>query len=94
MQKNTDSYSPLKKRILLFIELMGIREAQFEADCYQRPGYVREIGESIQPEKVKWISLGFPKLNSSWLLTGKGEMILNSPAVIEAKIATLRAQIE
>ena len=32
--------------------------------------------KTIQPAKLKSISLQFPDLNKSWLLTGEGEMLV------------------
>ena len=32
--------------------------------------------KTIQPAKLKSISLQFPDLNKSWLLTGEGEMLI------------------
>lgn len=68
----------VKDRLLKFIEYLGLSKNRFEEICGLSKRYVSNISVSIQPDKVKKISLKFPELNTGWLLTGEGRM-LNGP---------------
>lgn len=67
--------SPITKRIKEYILYKGIRINQFEQSCGLSNGYINQIKKSIGDEKLKAISLRFPDLNISWILTGIGNMI-------------------
>lgn len=68
----------VKKRLIQFIEFKRLSKNKFEELCGLSKRYVSNISVSIQPDKVKKISLTFPELNMGWLLTGEGRMI-NGP---------------
>lgn len=65
----------VQERLLEFIEYLGISKNKFEQLCGLSSRYVSNISVSIQPDKVKKISLKYPELNPGWLLTGEGEML-------------------
>jgi phage repressor protein C with HTH and peptisase S24 domain len=65
----------VKDRLLRFIKYKGLSKNRFEETCGFSKRYVSNISQSIQPDKVKKISLNFPELNVGWLLTGEGEML-------------------
>ena len=66
----------VKERLKAFIEYKKISIRSFENRCGLSYGYVNNMRVSIQPAKLKSISLQFPDLNKSWLLTGEGEMLV------------------
>ncbi len=66
----------VKERLKAFIEYKKISIRSFENRCGLSYGYVNNMRVSIQPAKLKSISLQFPDLNKSWLLTGEGEMFV------------------
>lgn len=68
----------VKARLIRFIDSKGLSKNKFEEICGLSKRYVSNISVSIQPDKVKKISLMFPDLNTGWLLTGDGEMLLQS----------------
>lgn len=68
----------VKERLILFIENRGLSKNRFEEICGLSKRYVSNISQSIQPDKIKKISLKFPELNTGWLLTGEGEMLFTS----------------
>lgn len=68
----------VKNRLRQYIELKGISVRLFESTCGFSYGYVGNMRQSIQPDKVKKIAHYFPDLNTGWLLTGEGRM-LNGP---------------
>lgn len=68
----------VKERLKAFIEYKKISIRSFENRCGLSYGYVNNMRVSIQPAKLKSISIQFPDLNKSWLLTGEGEMLVTS----------------
>ncbi len=67
--------STVKERLMHFIEYKGLSKNKFEEICGLSKRYVSNISVSIQPDKVKKISLKFPELNMGWVLSGEGNMI-------------------
>ncbi len=72
----------VKQRLIDFIKSQGISVNKFEKACGLSIGYVKNIRKSIQPEKLRCISLIFPNLNTGWLMTGEGEMLRENSAKI------------
>ena len=73
--------SAVKQRLIAFISYLGLSKNAFEIACGLSKRYVSNISVSISPSVVEKISLKFPQLNKSWLLTGEGEMLKSTPAV-------------
>lgn len=71
--------SPVKQRLIAYIEAKGLKKHQFEKKCGLSVGYVANIRSSVSPEKTMAITSMFPDLNTDWLLTGRGCMFLDSP---------------
>lgn len=65
----------VKQRLIQYIEYKNMSIRSFERKCGLSNGYIRSIEQTIMPRKLKSISLQFPDLNQSWLLTGEGEML-------------------
>lgn len=68
----------VKERLVAFIEFKGLSKNKFEQICGLSRRYVSNISKSIQPDKIEKISLAFPDLDTGWLLTGSGEMLVQS----------------
>ena len=68
----------VKKRLILFIQHLGVSQGKFEREVALANGYVNNIRVSITPEKLKMIALRYPELNKGWLMTGEGEMLTSS----------------
>ena len=66
----------VKERLVAFIEFKGLSKNKFEQICGLSRRYVSNISKSIQPDKSEKISLAFPELDTGWLLTGSGEMLV------------------
>lgn len=66
----------VKDRLIQFIDFKGESKNHFEEKCGLSKRYVSNISVSIQPDKIKKISLAYPELNTGWLLTGEGKMLL------------------
>ena len=65
-----------KERLILFIKSLGIGQGKFEKECGLSNGWVNNIKAMIKNDKLQKISLRYPDLNTVWLLTGEGEMLL------------------
>lgn len=86
--------SPISERLKKFIDSQKISVREFERRSGLGNGYVSSIKFSILPSKLSNISLQFPNLNTTWLLTGDGEMLRSTdgsrsdepapPAVMDA----------
>lgn len=72
--------SSVKERLKAFIEEKGISVRSFESQCGLSYGYVGNMRQSIQPDKIKRIAHCFPDLNTGWLLTGEGNMLKDEDA--------------
>lgn len=74
-----DKISPIKERILKFIDLKGIKKVDF---CeITGISYANLKGKSLYSEiggdKIAEILSIYPELNPEWLLTGNGPMLKN-----------------
>ena len=65
----------VKERLREFIKFKKISERAFCSRIGVSNSYVNSIRTSIQPDKMKTITVEFPELNPMWLLTGDGEML-------------------
>ena len=74
---HTQNISPIKERILAFVDIQGISKRVF----YSKTGISRGTLESktgiTEETLAKFIAI-FPQINISWLLLGKGEMVENN----------------
>lgn len=65
-----------KQRLKLFLEHLHIGQAAFERRVGISNGYVNNLNGSIGSSVIGKIATAYPELNTSWLLTGEGEMII------------------
>lgn len=68
----------VKDRLILYIKHLGTSQRQFEIKCELANGYIKNIRQSITPDKLRKIALYYPELNTGWLMTGEGEMLKSS----------------
>lgn len=68
----------VKNRLKAYISYRGIGQAKFEKICGLANGYVNNIRQSITPEKLQKIALSCPDLNTGWLITGEGNMLVSN----------------
>lgn len=64
-----------KVRLREFLAYKGLSQGRFERLVGLSNGYVNNIVRTIGTEKLQSISLCFPELNTTWLLTGEGSML-------------------
>lgn len=68
----------VKERLKFFIGYKKMSIRAFESQCGLSFGFVGNMRNSMQPDKVMKIAQQFPDLNTGWLMTGEGEMLLSS----------------
>lgn len=68
----------LKSRLIEFIEYKGISIQSFELQCNLSNGAVSKMGNNTRRSTIDKISKSYPDLNTAWLLTGEGNMVLNN----------------
>ncbi len=68
----------VKERLVAFLQYKGISKSEFGRQIGVSSAFVTSMRKSIQPDKIIAIQSKFPELNTSWLLTGEGNMLNNS----------------
>lgn len=94
----------VKQRLITFIKYKGLSQGKFEKAVGLSNGFVNNISKGIGAEKMQRILSVYPELNSAWLLSGEGEMLIEEkplhPMVVKAEalldklIASLEETIE
>ena len=67
--------STIKQRLNKLIEYLAISKREFERRINVSNGYLNQLKHMPKEEILERISIQFPELNISWLLTGEGEML-------------------
>lgn len=65
----------MNKRIIDFINFLGISVAEFERSCGLSNGTVAKMGDNTRRSTIDKISNKYSNLNTVWLITGNGKMI-------------------
>lgn len=71
----------LKQRLAEFLAYLKMGQAKFAESVGLSKGFANNVGDSIRTENLQKISMIYPDLNLTWLLTGEGEMIKSSVSV-------------
>ncbi len=77
MQEKEQKISPIKQRILYFVEKLGISKRDF----YAKIGVSRGTLESktgITEDVITKFYTAYPNINIEWLMTGNGDMYLET----------------
>jgi len=77
----------IQERLKLFLQEKGLSFKQFELACGLGNGTAARISEKTRETIVIRISNAFPGLNTSWLMTGEGEMLRHT---IEQKVGDIK----
>ncbi|AMR34192.1 hypothetical protein A0256_23430 [Mucilaginibacter sp. PAMC 26640] len=67
----------VKERILDYIKHIGIDAKTFELKADLGNGFVSKTGFNIRRTSIDKIKLAFSDLNTEWLLSGNGNMLIN-----------------
>lgn len=65
----------VKQRLIEYLKYKNIGQVKFAESIGLSRGYVNNIVNSIQPKTLHKITMYYTDLNTSWLLTGEGEML-------------------
>jgi len=79
----------IKERLMTFIKSQGISRSEFERRCSLSNGYVNNIREGMGSDKVENVLRAFPLLNRSWLISGDGNMLLDSSNPVENELPNI-----
>lgn len=74
---------------MTFIKSQGISRSEFERRCSLSNGYVNNIREGMGSDKVENVLRAFPLLNRSWLISGDGNMLLDSSNPVENELPNI-----
>lgn len=75
MQENKQEKSPIKQKILLYLDSIGVSQYDF----YRKTGVTRGVlgqNNGISEDNLSRFLAHYPEVNPIWLLTGCGEMLL------------------
>lgn len=81
MQENVQKISPIKQRILQFVENSGLSKREFYAKTSISRGTL-ENPSGITEDIISRFIATFPNISPAWLLNGVGEMELSNSTVI------------
>ena len=70
----------VKSRLLDFVSYTQLSRRKLQERIGVSNSYIQNISESIGADVMNRISIQFPELNTSWLLTGEGSMLKNTSA--------------
>ena len=76
----------IKERIIEFINYKGISKNAFENACNMSKRYLSNLKGTPGARIIKNIHDAFPELNTTWLITGTGEMLSEGNVNQEAAI--------
>lgn len=83
----------VKDRLLDFVAYTGLSRRKFQERINVSNSYIQNISEGIGADVMNRISIQFPDLNTSWLLTGEGEMLKSSCDVVSQNSSNTRPRI-
>lgn len=66
----------VKQRLIKYLDTKKITKAYFVRAIGVSNSYINNMRQSISPDKLEKILEQFPDLNTTWLLTGDGDMLL------------------
>lgn len=68
----------LKERLDTFLRNKNLSQAKFAEIVGLSVGFANNVKNSISTKSLTKIKMAFPDLNTTWLLTGEGEMLANN----------------
>ena len=79
MQENVNKFSGIKERIIHFIESQGIKKKDFFDKIGITSANFRGKAQNtpLNSTTIENIFTHYPSINLHWLITGKGDMIIN-----------------
>lgn len=84
----------VKDRLLIFIKHLGVSKLKFEKEIGVSCSYLNKLRHKPSDKVLSSILSRFPELNKVWLLSGDGNMIVNSTEKDDADLVfALREEI-
>lgn len=71
----------IKDRMTALLRELGLTHGEFQEKCGLGGGFVSRISPMTRKSSFDKIKETFPQVNVNWLITGKGEMFGDEPAV-------------
>lgn len=65
----------VKERLETYVKYKKLSNSAFCRSIGVSTAFISSMRVSLQPDKIESIALNYPELNTSWLLTGEGEML-------------------
>lgn len=65
-------------RMVGFLKYLGISQKTFEQKVGLSNGFVNNMGKSVRSDKLELMKAVYPELDTIWLTTGRGSMLLSS----------------
>lgn len=80
----------VQQKIIQYLDFKGISKYKFYQETGLSNGFLNKIG-SIGTDKCEIICSIYPEINPTWLLTGKGPMLLGIDGEVAAEISENKA---
>ena len=80
-------------RLMSFIRSMNMPVSAFERQCGMSNATISNMRKSLSQDKVENMAREFPQLNVSWVLTGKGKMLLGEDQEEEVQVPVVEDSI-
>jgi|GEM_PF-994717 len=93
MQVNTENILSINKRIIQFIDYLNVSRYKFSHNTGVSESVLLNIYKGKNKPSVDFLEKIldiYPALNSNWLLTGNGEMIIIDKPVVEGASTTFK----
>lgn len=82
MQADKQYISPIKQRILYFIDEIGITKREFYRRTDISRGTLENLSSSVSEIVLEKFIATFDNVNIIWLITGEGEMVKSHEVVV------------
>lgn len=83
----------IQERLRKYIEVKSLTPKQFEQISGLSNGSFSKLSDNTRRSTVNRISIAFPDLNTSWLLTGDGEMLKQEVSTKEYPCSQIKKKI-
>ncbi|MBQ8969238.1 MAG: hypothetical protein IJ064_05860 [Bacteroidaceae bacterium] len=84
----------VKSRLVEFLKYKGLDKSVFERMCGLANGFVDKTNSRMRKTSLNSISTTFPELNTEWLMSGKGEMIIDVDVKPEQETSEVMALLQ